>query len=141
MTNEPLQVDMNVGDQAKLDARPHGVIQWWLLAQARPGHDIVTGGPTGGEGRELRSYRAACSSATASRSGALPPRAFITPAQLAWPRGPTTPAASCSLWFSPTSPGSTLLLPAAAACLFFFSSRRRHTRCLSDWSSDVCSSD
>src|ERR1035438_10554365 len=27
------------------------------------------------------------------------------------------------------------------SCLFFFSSRRRHTRCLSDWSSDVCSSD
>src|SRR5436853_602970 len=27
----------------------------------------------------------------------------------------------------------------AASC--FFSSRRRHTRCLSDWSSDVCSSD
>src|SRR5262245_63932361 len=26
-------------------------------------------------------------------------------------------------------------------CTFFFSSRRRHTRCLSDWSSDVCSSD
>src|SRR5258705_12032633 len=25
--------------------------------------------------------------------------------------------------------------------MFFFSSRRRHTRCLSDWSSDVCSSD
>src|SRR5262245_62641535 len=25
--------------------------------------------------------------------------------------------------------------------LFWFSSRRRHTRCLSDWSSDVCSSD
>src|ERR1039458_10307490 len=24
---------------------------------------------------------------------------------------------------------------------FFFSSRRRHTRCPSDWSSDVCSSD
>src|SRR5262245_66462722 len=24
---------------------------------------------------------------------------------------------------------------------FFFSSRRLHTRCLSDWSSDVCSSD
>src|SRR5262245_65123234 len=24
---------------------------------------------------------------------------------------------------------------------FFFSSRRRHSRCLSDWSSDVCSSD
>src|SRR5262245_63747335 len=32
---------------------------------------------------------------------------------------------------------------AAGLCLssFFFSSRRRHTRCLSDWSSDVCSSD
>src|ERR1035441_8218039 len=27
------------------------------------------------------------------------------------------------------------------AFVFFFSSRRRHTRCLSDWSSDVCSSD
>src|SRR5262245_64016552 len=27
------------------------------------------------------------------------------------------------------------------AAVFFFSSRRRHTRCLSDWSSDVCSSD
>src|SRR5437899_7317425 len=27
------------------------------------------------------------------------------------------------------------------ARFFFFSSRRRHTRCLSDWSSDVCSSD
>src|ERR1039458_5515039 len=25
--------------------------------------------------------------------------------------------------------------------MIFFSSRRRHTRCLSDWSSDVCSSD
>src|ERR1039458_7450356 len=25
--------------------------------------------------------------------------------------------------------------------VFFFSTRRRHTRCLSDWSSDVCSSD
>src|SRR5262245_62363922 len=29
----------------------------------------------------------------------------------------------------------------ARSCAFFFSSRRRHTRCLSDWSSDVCSSD
>src|SRR5438093_13184078 len=31
----------------------------------------------------------------------------------------------------------------AACCLmfFFFSSRRRHTRLVSDWSSDVCSSD
>src|ERR1039458_10497432 len=32
-------------------------------------------------------------------------------------------------------PGISVRLP------FFFSSRRRHTRCLSDWSSDVCSSD
>src|SRR5436853_5743279 len=29
----------------------------------------------------------------------------------------------------------------AAVASFFFSSRRRHTSCLSDWSSDVCSSD
>src|ERR1035438_10595785 len=29
----------------------------------------------------------------------------------------------------------------SAIVFFFFSSRRRHTRCLSDWSSDVCSSD
>src|SRR5258705_6547313 len=29
----------------------------------------------------------------------------------------------------------------ANVLFFFFSSRRRHTRCLSDWSSDVCSSD
>src|SRR5258706_3142613 len=28
-----------------------------------------------------------------------------------------------------------------SASLFFFSSRRRHTRLVSDWSSDVCSSD
>src|SRR5947199_6685302 len=28
-----------------------------------------------------------------------------------------------------------------SSLIFFFSSRRRHTRCLSDWSSDVCSSD
>src|SRR5205814_2663982 len=28
-----------------------------------------------------------------------------------------------------------------AMSAFFLSSRRRHTRCLSDWSSDVCSSD
>src|SRR5947199_3842779 len=26
----------------------------------------------------------------------------------------------------------------SASIFFFFSSRRRHTRCLSDWSSDVC---
>src|SRR5205814_7895280 len=36
-----------------------------------------------------------------------------------------------------------VILPMAILflCCFFFSSRRRHTRCLSDWSSDVCSSD
>src|SRR5947199_802128 len=35
-------------------------------------------------------------------------------------------------------------MPASGPALslkFFFSSRRRHTSCLSDWSSDVCSSD
>src|SRR5262245_62207279 len=37
-------------------------------------------------------------------------------------------ADTCSLYF-------------LTSFLFFFSSRRRHTRCLSDWSSDVCSSD
>src|ERR1035438_4853776 len=30
---------------------------------------------------------------------------------------------------------------ARSEVIYFFSSRRRHTRCLSDWSSDVCSSD
>src|SRR5205814_7326169 len=34
-----------------------------------------------------------------------------------------------------------LVLADIVFCFFFFSSRRRHTRCLSDWSSDVCSSD
>src|SRR5437899_8941094 len=32
-------------------------------------------------------------------------------------------------------------MPEDLMAFFFFSSRRRHTRCLSDWSSDVCSSD
>src|ERR1019366_8691594 len=31
--------------------------------------------------------------------------------------------------------------PRRALASFFFSSRRRHTRLVSDWSSDVCSSD
>src|SRR5258706_8066686 len=35
----------------------------------------------------------------------------------------------------------SLLRAAANRCFFFFSSRRRHTRLVSDWSSDVCSSD
>src|SRR5262245_63816705 len=34
-----------------------------------------------------------------------------------------------------------LLMSLLLVFVFFFSSRRRHTRCLSDWSSDVCSSD
>src|SRR5262245_66420774 len=33
------------------------------------------------------------------------------------------------------------LAPLFGVTWFFFSSRRRHTSCLSDWSSDVCSSD
>src|SRR5262249_60082358 len=34
-----------------------------------------------------------------------------------------------------------IVLILSVKCLFFFSSRRRHTRLVSDWSSDVCSSD
>src|SRR5438093_12418736 len=34
-----------------------------------------------------------------------------------------------------------VLLRPTSVLLFFFSSRRRHTRLVSDWSSDVCSSD
>src|SRR5258705_13947456 len=33
------------------------------------------------------------------------------------------------------------LRPDIGITLFFFSTKRRHTRCLSDWSSDVCPSD
>src|SRR5262249_58410394 len=36
---------------------------------------------------------------------------------------------------------SVLVSRPCARCLFFLSSRRRHTRLVSDWSSDVCSSD
>src|SRR5258705_3224551 len=36
---------------------------------------------------------------------------------------------------------TTCLRTSVSKVFFFFSSRRRHTRCLSDWSSDVCSSD
>src|SRR5262249_57827865 len=35
----------------------------------------------------------------------------------------------------------SLALGGILLCFFFFSSRRRHTRLVSDWSSDVCSSD
>src|ERR1039458_5628262 len=48
-------------------------------------------------------------------------------------------------WGSAASTGALNLDPCLVIfCVFFcffFSSRRRHTRCLSDWSSDVCSSD
>src|SRR5437899_3948681 len=40
-----------------------------------------------------------------------------------------------------TKRGWWLMPPTEILHFFFFSSRRRHTRCLSDWSSDVCSSD
>src|SRR5262245_65585767 len=36
---------------------------------------------------------------------------------------------------------SCVMIIPVSFVFFFFSSRRRHTRCLSDWSSDVCSSD
>src|SRR5258706_6157877 len=36
---------------------------------------------------------------------------------------------------------SSITSLASSLLLFFFSSRRRHTRLVSDWSSDVCSSD
>src|SRR5262249_57276261 len=39
---------------------------------------------------------------------------------------------------------SPMVFASAVLCIsvyFFFSSRRRHTRLVSDWSSDVCSSD
>src|SRR5437899_1448922 len=41
----------------------------------------------------------------------------------------------------PSRVRSSALTVAWLVDYFFFSSRRRHTRCLSDWSSDVCSSD
>src|SRR5437016_8529917 len=37
--------------------------------------------------------------------------------------------------------GYPSIVGVSANVLFFFSSRRRHTRLVSDWSSDVCSSD
>src|SRR5437016_13891693 len=35
----------------------------------------------------------------------------------------------------------SFIIAATLLLMFFFSSRRRHTRLVSDWSSDVCSSD
>src|SRR5205814_6107663 len=46
------------------------------------------------------------------------------------------PSGGRSYWL-----GTSLLVDWLFVFSFFFSSRRRHTRCLSDWSSDVCSSD
>src|SRR5262245_64763479 len=52
--------------------------------------------------------------------------------------------ASISRWITASSSWKRFCLfvcRALSSIMFFFSSRRRHTRCLSDWSSDVCSSD
>src|SRR5262249_59369282 len=49
-------------------------------------------------------------------------------------------AASCRLGASPFSKRVSCAC-AEIGLRFFFSSRRRHTRLVSDWSSDVCSSD
>src|SRR5258706_9515014 len=40
-----------------------------------------------------------------------------------------------------TSVNAANQVASVGADIFFFSSRRRHTRLVSDWSSDVCSSD
>src|SRR5262245_64670876 len=47
----------------------------------------------------------------------------------------------CFLSCVPSVPRFCFYLILFSCFFFFFSSRRRHTRCLSDWSSDVCSSD
>src|SRR5437016_1099845 len=39
------------------------------------------------------------------------------------------------------TPAHTVTIKLSRSARFFFSSRRRHTRLVSDWSSDVCSSD
>src|SRR5262245_38547113 len=47
----------------------------------------------------------------------------------------------CTVSMESTSAITVVVMANAYVSFFFFSSRRRHTRCLSDWSSDVCSSD
>src|SRR5262249_59299000 len=42
---------------------------------------------------------------------------------------------------NPLLPAERVTVSLAMPSLFFFSSRSRHTRLVSDWSSDVCSSD
>src|SRR5438093_5568262 len=44
-------------------------------------------------------------------------------------------------WLSASAMVASSIFVLVAVCYFFFSSRRRHTRLVSDWSSDVCSSD
>src|SRR5262245_30972362 len=53
------------------------------------------------------------------------------------------PGWSCYVAYDGAQPAGAgaLFVDDEVGWLFFFSSRRRHTRCLSDWSSDVCSSD
>src|SRR5258706_8413302 len=54
----------------------------------------------------------------------------------------TTMEGSRSRWGLPAPvPYSVVARGNFSFCFFFFSSRRRHTRLVSDWSSDVCSSD
>src|SRR5262245_63265481 len=82
---------------------------------------------------------------------------YVTPASSA-PVLQTTKATSSTLYFDSltvnagngdflhciqmdTSVNAANQVVSVGADIFFFSSRRRHTRCLSDWSSDVCSSD
>src|SRR5258706_11942798 len=47
----------------------------------------------------------------------------------------------CPFLFHPEAGIRDWLVTGVQKCAFFFSSRRRHTRLVSDWSSDVCSSD
>src|SRR5205814_3572036 len=54
---------------------------------------------------------------------------------------PSGPSASCWLRTDASALSTLSRSTSGAFSFFFFSSRRRHTRCLSDWSSDVCSSD
>src|ERR1039458_1157756 len=57
------------------------------------------------------------------------------------PPGGGVGAARRGLAVSKSAESCEGLAPNAARWVCVFPSRRRHTRCLSDWSSDVCSSD
>src|SRR5437016_7614214 len=67
-------------------------------------------------------------------SGRRPPPAWVAECGLLLPAARIT-----STSFSTWRPGWRRMYGFATS--FFFSSRRRHTRLVSDWSSDVCSSD